>query len=245
MRSPRLPVAAAALLLAVGHALAQSTWPKVELPKDVSAFNVGELVTVNGLPMRMQAFDSVVKPGLLAERFRKSLGKPLVENVFSNKLILGRAEGEHYISVQLEPAGTGTRGVIAVTQLKTAYANRSETRSDSERLLSRLPSGSRVISRMGSSDGGKLARHVLFTNTHNEDLNRDRLTDMMREDGMALEREASADNKAGHQSSAALLNGRILFFKGTGKEAMAVISRDGTGRTSVVLNTINFMEDFK
>jgi hypothetical protein len=238
-------VVGVALALFGGCARAESVWPKVALPQDANTYSIGEQITVNGLPMRMQGFVSAAKPAQVAQWFRQSLGKPLVENTLASKLILGRAQGEHYISIQLEPIGRGTRGLVAVSHLNAGYENRAATQAASERLLSRLPSGSRLISQMASNDGGKLATYVLVSNTYNEDLNRDRVASMLREDGLTLEREAVVGDQAGRQQPGVKANGRTLFFKGAGKEAMAVISRDEAGQTMVVLNTITFMERFK
>jgi hypothetical protein len=234
------------LLLVTRFSLAQTDWPKIVLPKGVSVFDIGTgQTTVNGMPIRMQGFVSAHTPAQVAERFRQSMGKPLVENSVGNQLVLGRLQGEHYLTVQLEAAGAGTRGLLTVTHLKAAYERQAETQADTERWLARLPSGSRMISRMSSRDGSKLANHLVIVNHYDEDLNRDRLTALMREDGLEPEREAVADNAAALRLPAATANGKALFFKGPGKEAMAVIYRDEMHRTAIVLNTNNLLERMK
>lgn len=244
----RLPgcigLAVVAALLANQGAYAQN-WPIIPLPKDVQAFDIGQQVTVNGLPMRAQGFVSPAKPAQLAEWFRQSLGKPLVENTMGNKLILGRAQGEHYLTVQIEPAGMGSRGVVAVTHLKAAYDAQADTKASTDRWLSRLPAGSRLLSQMASQDGGKLSRHLIIINSHSEALNRDRLKSLMAEDGFVFEREGTADNQAAAKLPEGLANSKTLFFKAAGKEAMATIHRDSEGRTAIVVNTITLMERFK
>ena len=238
-----------ALALAAGCANAETAWPDVALPKEASRFAIAEQMTVNGLPMRMQGFVSKSRLPQVAQWFRDSLGQPLVENAVASKLILGRAQGDYYMLIQLESivgaSDAGTRGLVAISQLKTAYDNRSATRAATERLLSRLPSGSRLVSQMASTDGDKQASYVVISNSYNADLNRDRLTGMLRDDGFTLEREAQAASDAGHQLPGSAGNGKSLFFKGPGKEAMAVIVCDEAGRTTVVLNTITVIERFK
>jgi len=240
----RVLTAGLVIALVGASARAGSVWPGVDLPKDVSAYDIGQQVTVNGLPMRMRGFVSRGKPAQVAAWFHQSLGKHLVENTLANKLILGRPQGEYYISIQLEPIGTGTRGLVAVSHLKAGYDNRADTQATTERLLSRLPSGSRLVSQMASSDGGKQSNYVVIANTYSEDVNRDRVVSMMHDDGLALEREALVDDSAGRPLPAAA-NGKTLFFKGAGKEAMAVICRGENGDVTVVLNTITFVEQFK
>lgn len=241
-RHPSRAFALGLTLLALGtNAIAQDVWPTIALPREIRTFDIGEQVAVDGLPMRMQGFVSALKPAQLAAWFRLHMGNPLVENTLGNKLILGRVQGDYYLTVQLEPAGTGTRGVAAVAHQKAAYDNRDENRANTEHWLSRLPAGSKILSKMTSEDAGKVSTYLLATNTQSESLNRDRLKNLMRDDGFELEREATPDDKslAGHA------NGRTLFFKGAGKEAMATLYRDSNGNTAIVLNTITQMERFK
>ena len=233
------------LMVPGGNALAQDVWPTIALPRDARSFNIGEQVTVNGLPMRMQGFVSARKPAQLAEWFRQRLGQPLVENTLAKQLILGRTEGEYYLTVQLESAGAGTRGVTAVTYLKAAYDNRAENQANAERWLSRLPAGSRLMSKMTSEDAGKISTYLLVTNTQSGNLNRDRLKNLMRDDGYVLEQEAVPEGKDTANLNARHTNGKTLFFKGSGKEAMATIYRDSNGNTAMTLNTITQVERFK
>lgn len=229
-------------LLALGtNAIAQEVWPTIALPREIRTFDIGEQVAVDGLPMRMQGFVSALKPAQLAAWFRQHMGNPLVENTLGNKLILGRVQGDFYLTVQLEPAGTGTRGVAAVAHQKAAYDSRAETQANSEHWLSRLPAGSKILSKTTSEDGGKVSTYLLVTNTQSESLNRDRLKSLMRDDGFELEHEAAQDEK----SAAGNARGKTLFFKGAGKEAMATLYRDSNGNTAIVLNTITQMERFK
>jgi hypothetical protein len=234
------------VLMSLGHAAyAQTAWPTIALPQDVSAFEIGKQVNVNGLPMRMRGFVSALKPVQLAEWFRQHMGKPLVENTLANKLILGRVQDEYYLMVQLEPAGNGTRGVTAVTHLKAAYDNQAENRVNAEHWLSRLPAGPRLLSKMTSEDAGKVSTYLLVTNTQSENLNRDRLKSLMHDDGFEFEQESVLDDQAAARLPAGRANGKTLYFKGQGKEAMATISRDRDGHTAIVLNTISQMGRFK
>ncbi len=235
---------AAAFMLIHRGAGAQD-WPVIALPRNVQNFDVGQQITANGLPMRIQGFVSSSTPAQLAQWFRQSLGKPLMENTLDRKLILGRAQGEHYLTVQIEQAGNGSRCLVAVTHLKAAYDAQAGTRSTTEQWLSRLPSGSRLLSHISSQDGAKLSRHLVITNPHGETLNHDWLVRMMADDGFALEREGSRSTFAGGNAVPGIDGGKTLYFKGNGKEAMATIHRAGDGNTALVLNIVHVMERFK
>lgn len=220
-------------------------WPRVVLPKDLQTFNIGQQVTMNSLPMRLEGFISALKPDQLMDMFRQSLGKPVVESTMGTKRILGRVQGEYYVTVQIEPAGSGSRGVTAVTHLKASYDSQEKTKTARERWLSRLPSGTRLLSQMTSQDEGKSSAYLVFTNTQSENLNRDQLKTILLEDGMAFEREGSPGSAASTRLSEDLQNSKMLFFKGPGKEALATIYRGNNGQTTVVLNVVTHMERFK
>ncbi|RZI43940.1 hypothetical protein EGT07_00450 [Herbaspirillum sp. HC18] len=232
-------------IVASHHGMCTQDWPRIVLPREVQVFDIGQQVTVNGLPMRAQGFVSTVSPSQLAEKFRQTLGKPLVENVLGNKLILGRLEGEHYLTVQIEPAGAGSRGVAATAHVKAAYDAQSERRDSVDRWLARLPSGSRLFSQVESRDGQKLSHYTVIVNSHSEALNRDRMIDLLAEDGFIFDRESSPDEHLMPARPEDIQNGKLLFFKGKGKEAMVTIHRDSNGHTSIVVNAITVMERLK
>lgn len=237
---PAMGVLACTVLLP--HCARAEGWPVVDLPMEVRSFDVGQQVNLNGLPMRLRGFVSALSPKAAAEAFRQSLGKPLVENMLGNTLVLGRAQGEHYISVQIEAAGAGSRGIVGVAHLKSAYDNRSATRENTQRWLSRLPAGSRLLSQMESQDGGKLSRHLVIANTQAQALNRERLISLLADEGLVFERESVPDEHDAARMSEELAGSRMLFFKGANKEAIATVSRDGSGQTTMVLNVITSLE---
>jgi hypothetical protein len=222
-----------AIVNAANVANAAGRWPQVDLPVDAVAYDIAPQLSVNGLPMQLRGFVSPRKPAEVARWFRQHLGQPVVENTLGGKLILGQGRGRYFLSVQLESLPNGTRGVVAVSDLKAAAERQGETRAATERLLSRLPPGSRLLEQTASSDGEKLARFAVVSNGYSEQVNRDRLVRMMREDGLDLEREAQAQKDG---------KGNTLFFKGAGKEAIAVISRGAGGSVTLALNTITFLE---
>ncbi len=205
-------------------------------------------MVVSGMPMRIQGFVLRQDPLAAADWFRKSMGSPLMEDVIGNKLILGRGEGNFYITVQLEPAGPdgkSTRGTVAVTNLKASQEKYADTVAVNARLLSRLPGGSRLLNQVSSSDHGKMSSYVVAENGHSETLNRDRLVESLRADGYTLERETRLDQKSASALPDPIRKGRSLFFRGVGKEAIVVIQPSGAGKTAIVFNTVTTMERVK
>jgi hypothetical protein len=176
------------------------------------------------------------------------MGQPLMEDNVGNKLVLGRAEGTFYVSVQLEaagPDGKSTRGMVMLSDLKGAHDRRDDTKAVTQRLLARLPSGTRMLNQMSSTDQGKLSSYVLAENGNSEMSNRNRLIDGLRAEGLTLERETLLDAKSAPSLPVEMLTGRTLFFKGSGKDAVVVIRPAGDGKTSIVINTVTTMEHIK
>jgi hypothetical protein len=238
----RMVFALASCFASNGFAQSTSAWPKIALPESAEAYAVGNEMNVNGMPMRVQGFESKLKTEQLAKWFRKSLGEPLVESPKGSKLVLGRAEKDYYLTIQLEPSSTGTRGLVAVTNLKVAADNATQNKQNMARWADRMPSGSKVASQMSSEDNGKLSNHIVISNLQTESLNAERLKSVMRDDGYEFEREGVADEAAAARMPVHASNGKILFFKGPNKEAVATINRDATGRTAIMLNTITQVE---
>lgn len=221
---------AAALLRPAGAA---PVWPAPVLPDGATPIEVGEQLNTNGMPLRVHAFVSPRPQPELAAWYRTRLGQPLMENLVGGKLVLGRPDGEFYITVQLEALARGTRGVVAVTHLRAGAERFAATRDAALRLLARLPAGSRLVSQVTSTDAGRLSRYLVIANGHHVDLNRGRVIDLMREDGLALQREA---RPATGQS------GVTLFFHGAGRDAMAVVSHTPQGGSTLLLHTLSTME---
>lgn len=228
-----------------GTARASAAWPQLPVPMDVDTFDMGEQVTVNGVPMRMLGFTSPHAPGQVAGQFRESLGKPLVENTLGSALVLGGARGEHYLTVQLQSSGKGTRGVIGMSSLTGAMAKRETTRVLDHHFLSRMAPASILVSRTGSIDGKSRSQHLVFTNAHSVELNIRYVKNMLESSGFAFEGDTLPAQSQGALRSARSHERKTLFFKAKGGEAIAVIFRDGGNGTAVVLNTISYVEQTK
>jgi hypothetical protein len=213
-------------------------WPQVPVPQHVETFDVGQELVVNGTRARIRGFVSHTNPAVLAASFRQLLGQPLVEDRRGNKLILGRGEGRYYVTVQLDPIGSGTRGVIAVTK-PPVDREEPEDAAAARRLLSALPPGSSLTNHTSSIDGDVHADHDAIVNVHSLDINREYVQRMLRTDGFVLERE-SGPRQAKQPGSHLASDTRTLFFKRAGAEAIAVLFSGDDGKSVIVLNRTHF-----
>jgi hypothetical protein len=228
------------MLASTTHANAQ-TWPVVPLPPGTQAHEVGQQLVVNGSSMRVQAFMSERGTDELVAWFKQQLGGAVVTNKLGNKTILGRAEGEFFETIQIESDARGTHGVVAVSHLRGTREAQGQSQERFQRLLARMPADTKVVTEMASTDVGKNANYLVVSNHHSEAINRERITRLMAEDGYTLERITdAADQRPASPRRARPQNEppRALLFRAPGKEAIATISQDSTGRTTVVLNTV-------
>jgi hypothetical protein len=231
-----IALAALALLQPAFSGTAAPAWPQVPLPKQVQAFDVGEELNVNGTPLRMRGFVATASPAEVAASFRRLLGQPLMEDRAGASLVLGRAQGRYYLTVRLDALGAGTRGLVAVT--RPPVNDEQPAGADAaRRLLSALPPGSTLASRTVSTDGGKYIEHDAVINLHSIGINTEHITRMLLADGFALEREEEVAPAARTQGEG---YARSLFFKRRNAEAIAVLSRDDSGRSVIVLNRTTF-----
>jgi hypothetical protein len=213
-------------------------WPQVPVPQQVETFDIGQEVVVNGTRTRIRGFVSRADPGVLAASFRKLLGQPLMEDRRGNKIILGRGEGPYYVTVQLDPFGAGTRGVIAVSKPPLDREEPVDAAA-ARRLLSALPPGSNLASHTSSIDGTVHASHDAIVNDHSIGINREYVQRMLTADGFILERE-SGPHDTKRMGSHLTSNARTLFFKRPSAEAIAVLFSDGDGKSFIILNRIDF-----
>jgi hypothetical protein len=239
-----LIVAATLIVCASAACASDSDWPMLHMPDGLTLFPIGRQVTVNGMSMRLAGFTSSESPAAVRSGLRRSLGAPLVESQTGARQVLGRADGNFYITVQLIAAGSGTRGTVAVTNLAAAPAARQAYRDATARWLDRLPAGSRIASDMSSEDGGKTAHHLVFANGASPARNRDALIALMAGDGYRVEREVGPDVEARKRLPVRFDDAVTVYFAGQDKEAIAVILRDDAG-TAVVLNTTATLGAFR
>jgi hypothetical protein len=228
---------------------APTSWPYFDMPKEITTFDISQHITANGMPMRIAGFVSSSGPQQAAALFRASMGQPLVENSLANKIILGRAQGERYLTVQLEPAGSGTRGIIAVADLRAALNQRNASLDAAHHLLENFPHGSQLVNQTSSVDRGQTSHHITLVNTYSPELNLGHIKTMMHDDGYVLERETADLPPLSAQQTTparkAAPDSKILFFKGQSKEAIAMAFRNDDGRTAIIISTTTFTEPEK
>lgn len=240
-------VVSIAMLLSSMGVIAQSLqdpWVSMKNMRGLSTFDMGESVAINGLPMKMRGFVSGDSAKVVANQFRNLFGARIVENTIGANLVLGKPFGTNFISVQIESTPRGSRGVMALADLKGALQSAehsSQTRSD---WLNKLPAGTSIHSSMKSTDGTRVSHHLVYSNGHGEAFNAERLRRILDQEGLSFERESTLAGGS-DQVPEKLDQARTLLFRGQGKDAMSTIHRQGMSRTMVVVNMTSFIERIK
>ncbi|MBC9070763.1 hypothetical protein IAI53_02190 [Thauera sp. CAU 1555] len=211
-------------LLAVPAAAGE---PVIELPSSARPFAVGDKLVLNGLPISMRGFRSAQSVDELVAWFKRRLGAPVVETRHGSTVVLGKAADGHYLTVQLEADRRGVRGLAAVGALRAAAEDQGRYRQRTGPVLAALPHGSRLISELLSEDRGRQSWHLVVDNQYGEQLNSERVTALMRDRGLALERESHVSGE-----------GRLLYFRGNGAEAMATVASAPDRRGAIVINFV-------
>jgi hypothetical protein len=234
LRQASVAFAAAVVFTPAFATPVDATWPQVRVPQQVETFEIGQEMVVNGMPVRMRGFVSPASPAALTTSFRQVLGEPLMEDRRGNTLVLGRGQGRYYLTVQLTPAGSGTRGLIALTKPPIDKEEAADTPA-TRRLLAALPPGSTLASHTSSIDDGIRADHDAFINSHSLGINSEYVQRMLRADGFNFERE-SGPSPAAEVRKHFFADARTLFFRRPDAEAIAVLFSDGNGKSVIVLN---------
>lgn len=201
-------------------------WPEVALPPGVQTFDVGQQMEINGLPMRVRGFLSPDPAAWLIDWFRASLGKPLVESRRGASTILGRVEGGYYLTVQIDPAGRGARGLVALSDVPAMLSSHGAARMQDARWQARLPAGMRVLSRVSAPDDGRLSEHLVLESVEPLAACRQALTRLFQQDGYT----------PGRVVLNPMPESATLYFQAPGREAMAVLTRSDERQTIIVLS---------
>ena len=208
-----------------------TAWPEVALPPGAQTFDVGRQLQINGLAMRVRGFLSPEPAARLVDWFRASLGQPLVEDRRGAATILGRPQGAFYLTVQIEPAGSGARGLVALSDVPRMPAGRSEAHAQEARWHARLPAGMRILNLVRATDGGRMSEHLVLECAESLAASRQALTRLLQHEGYT----------PGRIVASAAPPGAALYFHAPGREAMAVFTRSDERVTGIVLSIAAFI----
>lgn len=217
-------------------------WPQLPAPPAVGQFNVGQEMTMNGVPVRMGGYVMDQDLAQVRNWYREHMPGQWVENRVGKKLVLGRREGDYFTTIDIEPMlGTVstdyTRVVVATVRGGTeAPGAPGDWGADAVQALPpalqdwrrRLPMNTQVLSELRDRDDGKDSLLLTAVNRQGMALNEERLRNELEQMGFRLQN--ADDSEDGSQ--------RGLFFEGQGGEAVVVLGRVADGTSSIFLNVV-------
>ena len=233
------------LLVGLSTARGEATgWPAFQVPPGASPFDVGGEVALNGVPTRMLGFLSSDPPEKLIDWYRTGTRGDWVQDDVGLTRILGHAEGHYYLTVQLTPVPGGTRGVVSVADFQSGRAKQQRAGDAARWWLNRLPADTKVVSQIDSEDGGQSSLYMLLVNRNDLQTNIDYVNRAMLDDGLQPFKTKNQAPVAQLQDKGDATNSVALYFKGNGKDAVAVITRAEDGWTGVVINRVSKLSTF-
>jgi len=182
--------------------------------------------------MRIIGFTSSLPQAEAIAAFKSRLGPMLVETQTPGGQVLGRAQGEFYVTVQVAPVGRQSRGVIAVTRPAQSYAQSDIAKRDIQASIALLPSGTRVVNRTVSHEPHALTVTLVAVNEASESYNAERAAVLLGAAGLVLER--ADDRRDGGPVP------KILWFRGRGKEGTVAIRPTAGGGCLLVITTVDY-----
>lgn len=198
------------------------------LPERARAFDVGGRLLLQGVPVDVAGFVAPQPPAVVAAWVKARWPAVHADDAVGHRRVLGRLAGDRYLTLQLETTpGGGTRGLWASAPVREALRAQAGPHAA---VPSPMPAGSRPMVELSSVDGGVRADTSVARNRLDVVTNADHLVRRLQADGLALERRTPLPDAVG-----ARVHGEWLQFAGEGRQAAALIHRDGAGETTVSL----------
>lgn len=221
------------LLLGMGVVCAPfaraESWPQVEAPPNANVQWVGDNIVQNGVPMQIKAFSTengvadVI--GFYRSRWASDAAPPAV-NSLGDWQIIGRQQGDFYITVQARTGNDATEGFIGISRLPGA--TKPGPRSDFPRL-----GGTDLVSSTDSVDGTKSASTIVMENNFSIESNVSFYESNLPSDGWTLLQSKRAE------PSRSGTDGHSLYFNRRKQSCHIVISPANNGATLLVVNVVS------
>ena len=223
---PSIVAVLAGLMLALGIAPAghADAFPKLELPKSLQLTRVARAMRVNGLPTRIDAFQSEQGVAALSAYFRGQWGRQMTRTRVAPWTILAHREDDVLITVQIKRAAMGhTRGLIAETRIFDALR---KGRLDPPKAAFPMLADTRQVEDLQATDHGRASRTVVLRSQQSAAQNLDFYRAYFREHGyQPVAPGALAKNAAG---------GAMILNRGGEQLNVAVAETDAATVITIV-----------
>lgn len=202
-------------------------WPQLDAPPGAYVEWVADDMKLNGVSMRIRRFTSKapVAEIIAFYRHRWKDRLPPVENVVGEWTIIGKQQGDYYLTVQVKNAGRGgSEGLLGISELPVAVAGeRVAVDIDFPKMA-----GTEVLSNVDSNDFGKHGKTLIFKNDHSVQSNASFYKSMLAVQGW--KRNESYGGIRGDR--------HLLYFQRRDQSASIVIAPDQGEGTAIVVNIV-------
>lgn len=227
MKTNSMRIALFLLLALVIHGAMAAQWPTVTAPPRSAVQWVAENMTQNGIPMQVKTFYSATSLDDVLSFYREKWtgnGEAAVENQLGEWVVIGRRDGDYYMTVQARAIGSNeTEGFIAVNDLSVLLAERASAADE-------FPSmgGTSVVSNTVSYDEGREAKTLILQNDYSVDSNASFYIGELKSAGWAL-RTSFERPEAGRDT-------QLLYFERATLTCFITVADAGDGKTLIAVN---------
>lgn len=227
---------------AAAMAQAPDPWPELPPPPHLEQFDVGSTrMELNGVPTRIRGYVSDRSATELSQWYRQNVSGTWVENRIGTKTILGQKRSAHFVTIELEPmlsnaSGNHTKVVAASMALRTAKRSNTQRELSLDYWTVHLPVQSQVISHIVDHDQGKASLHMVIVNRHSSTVNKHHFQREFGQMGFVMDPIFSAPSGQQIPPPPRTPAGEKFLFTGAKGEAILVLARDESGRSTAVMN---------
>lgn len=197
-----------------------SSWPDVKVPDGTHAAEVASHMIYNGTDMRGQVFTSSRNAADIVKFYRQLWGKQAVLDEIPGWQVIGHREGAFYITVQVRPDGSGSRGDIGITRIP-AERNKMELGAGVPH-----PSNTNVVNDIIYPDDRTPARTLAMANGLSVEQN----ASYYREHLAATGWKPADSHTCTYGASSCVMN-----YENGNRKMMVALTRSG-GRSEIVIN---------
>lgn len=238
------------------QAASTGEWPQVATPPGAQTFEVAADAVINGIPTRISAFRSALKPEQVGAWLVRHSGHKLAETRLGNSKVLGYRADTHFVTFQLntvaaterEPGrSVGTHAIVSITR-RTSEADQARHQATLDEWTHVLPPQTRVVTHMTSTDNGQHSTLLTLNNRLSPSLNRARVIELLKRQGLQPEMTAAHPDAGGPRISSTdpRSGSQADWFQGANAaQALLTTSAGSDGNTYMVLNIVGRLDRFK
>lgn len=192
------------------------------MPPGMKTDAVAQHIVFNGLDMRAQVFSSPQSQDELVAFYRKAWNNQAVVNRMGKTQVVGHREGDYFITVQVDDAGSGSRGNIGIVDVGDAPRHFVPGRGLP------APEGSKVFNDIAYPDDAVPARTVAMRNRLSPGQNASYFRDHLVAEGWkASDAGACGDSQC------------VMRYERGDSKLTLLVMREPAGQSQVLINVLD------